>query len=210
MITGRFPHYNFCSLTLHFFVTHKHTVPLFLSIQASAEGRADSSVSDLPPCSSASLDRGGGFSAQDASGDRPPGQERPDLHTPTHAHCQGPQTAGGGWRQESIAHLDCKLQHRSLSMFFSPLQGDPSWLKPRGVEQRNEGLRWLREDRRAQQGGYNQQGVVYFADDDNTYSLQIFEEVGVLFLGSSAGNSFGCSLMSVKSTAEDACVLNVP
>lgn len=61
----------------------------------------------------------------------------------------------------------------------SPPQGDPSWLKPRGVEQRNEGLRWLREDRRAQPGGDNQQGVVYFADDDNTYSLQIFEEVGV-------------------------------
>lgn len=54
-----------------------------------------------------------------------------------------------------------------------PTQGDPSWLKPRGVEQRNEGLRWLREDRRDQ----NQQGVVYFADDDNTYSLQLFEEV---------------------------------
>lgn len=56
-------------------------------------------------------------------------------------------------------------------------QGDPSWLKPRGVEQRNEGLRWLREDRRAQLGGDSQHGVVYFADDDNTYSLQIFEEV---------------------------------
>ncbi|KAF0039136.1 hypothetical protein F2P81_009620 [Scophthalmus maximus] len=56
-------------------------------------------------------------------------------------------------------------------------EGDPSWLKPRGVEQRNEGLRWLREDRRAQPGGESQQGVVYFADDDNTYSLQIFEEM---------------------------------
>lgn len=69
-------------------------------------------------------------------------------------------------------------------------QGDPSWLKPRGVEQRNEGLRWLREDRRAQPGGDNQQGVVYFADDDNTYSLQIFEEVGLnifLFMSLSGG-----------------------
>ncbi|XP_071401172.1 galactosylgalactosylxylosylprotein 3-beta-glucuronosyltransferase 3-like, partial [Centroberyx affinis] len=55
--------------------------------------------------------------------------------------------------------------------------GDPSWLKPRGAEQRNEGLRWLREDRRAQQGADIQQGVVYFADDDNTYSLQLFEEM---------------------------------
>lgn len=63
----------------------------------------------------------------------------------------------------------------------SPSQGDPSWLKPRGVEQRNEGLRWLRENGRAQLGGINQQGVVYFADDDNTYSLQIFEEVVLEF-----------------------------
>lgn len=67
--------------------------------------------------------------------------------------------------------------NKSLNSHSAP-QGDPSWLKPRGVEQRNEGLRWLREDRRAQPGGDNQQGVVYFADDDNTYSLQIFEEVG--------------------------------
>ncbi|XP_057710880.1 galactosylgalactosylxylosylprotein 3-beta-glucuronosyltransferase 3 [Corythoichthys intestinalis] len=50
-------------------------------------------------------------------------------------------------------------------------EGDPNWLKPRGVEQRNEALRWLREDGKAREG------VVYFADDDNTYSLQIFEEM---------------------------------
>ncbi|XP_015251386.1 PREDICTED: galactosylgalactosylxylosylprotein 3-beta-glucuronosyltransferase 3 [Cyprinodon variegatus] len=56
-------------------------------------------------------------------------------------------------------------------------EGDPSWLKPRGVEQRNEGLRWLREDRKTQTGADDQQGVVYFADDDNTYSLQLFEEM---------------------------------
>lgn len=56
-------------------------------------------------------------------------------------------------------------------------EGDPSWLKPRGVEQRNEGLRWLREDRRIQPGEDGQRGVVYFADDDNTYSLQLFEEM---------------------------------
>ncbi|XP_054656161.1 galactosylgalactosylxylosylprotein 3-beta-glucuronosyltransferase 3 [Dunckerocampus dactyliophorus] len=50
-------------------------------------------------------------------------------------------------------------------------EGDPNWLKPRGVEQRNEALRWLREKT------HSQQGVVYFADDDNTYSLQLFEEM---------------------------------
>ena len=65
-----------------------------------------------------------------------------------------------------------------ITVVMSWSQGDPSWLKPRGAEQRNEGLRWLREDRRAPQGPDSQQGVVYFADDDNTYSIQLFQEVG--------------------------------
>lgn len=59
-------------------------------------------------------------------------------------------------------------------------EGDPSWLKPRGAEQRNEGLRWLRDmasASRGQQGAAAENGVVYFADDDNTYSLKLFEEV---------------------------------
>ena len=49
---------------------------------------------------------------------------------------------------------------------------DPSWLKPRGVEQRNVGLDWIIENT-----GAEDTGVVYFADDDNTYSLKLFEEV---------------------------------
>ncbi|XP_039582575.1 galactosylgalactosylxylosylprotein 3-beta-glucuronosyltransferase 3-like, partial [Passer montanus] len=51
--------------------------------------------------------------------------------------------------------------------------GAPSWLFPRGAEQRNRALRWLRDTR-----GAGEPGVVYFADDDNTYSLRLFEEVG--------------------------------
>ncbi|RMB90532.1 hypothetical protein DUI87_33133 [Hirundo rustica rustica] len=51
--------------------------------------------------------------------------------------------------------------------------GAPSWLFPRGAEQRNRALRWLRDTR-----GRDEPGVVYFADDDNTYSLRLFEEVG--------------------------------
>lgn len=67
-------------------------------------------------------------------------------------------------------------------------EGDPSWLKPRGAEQRNEGLRWLREMASASRGqqGANahtavEDAVVYFADDDNTYSLKLFEEVTPCF-----------------------------
>ncbi|MGH0176367.1 UNVERIFIED_CONTAM: hypothetical protein FKN15_072683 [Acipenser sinensis] len=54
---------------------------------------------------------------------------------------------------------------------FKLQEGDPNWLKPRGVEQRNLALQWLRENR-----GPSDEGVVYFADDDNTYSLRLFEE----------------------------------
>ncbi|XP_028676861.1 galactosylgalactosylxylosylprotein 3-beta-glucuronosyltransferase 2 [Erpetoichthys calabaricus] len=43
---------------------------------------------------------------------------------------------------------------------------------PRATEQRNAGLAWLRGHRGAQHSG-----VVFFADDDNTYSLELFEEM---------------------------------
>lgn len=45
----------------------------------------------------------------------------------------------------------------------------------RGVEQRNMGLKWIRE--RAQTSQLIRNGVLYFADDDNTYDIQLFEEV---------------------------------
>lgn len=51
-------------------------------------------------------------------------------------------------------------------------EGDPRWLKARGVEQRNLGLKWIRQNFRS-----DMKGVVYFGDDDNTYDLRIFEQV---------------------------------
>ncbi len=53
--------------------------------------------------------------------------------------------------------------------------GDKKWSKPRGVVQRNEGLAWIRENAPRSSDGPG--GVVYFADDDNTYGLQLFEEM---------------------------------
>lgn len=41
--------------------------------------------------------------------------------------------------------------------------------KPRGVSNRNRGLKWIRENATT--------GVVYFADDDNTYDLELFRQV---------------------------------
>ncbi|XP_054884880.1 galactosylgalactosylxylosylprotein 3-beta-glucuronosyltransferase 1 isoform X4 [Poeciliopsis prolifica] len=44
---------------------------------------------------------------------------------------------------------------------------------PRGTMQRNLALRWLRETFK----NNSQPGIVYFADDDNSYSLELFEEM---------------------------------
>jgi len=49
---------------------------------------------------------------------------------------------------------------------------DPHWSKPRGVFQRNEALAWLRNNFKV-----GEAGVVYFADDDNAYSVELFEEI---------------------------------
>ncbi|XP_005106938.1 galactosylgalactosylxylosylprotein 3-beta-glucuronosyltransferase 2 [Aplysia californica] len=54
---------------------------------------------------------------------------------------------------------------------FKLASNDPSWLKPRGVLQRNAGLAWLRSNTK------KQPGVLFFVDDDNTYSLRLFEEM---------------------------------
>ena len=45
----------------------------------------------------------------------------------------------------------------------------------RGVEQRNTALKWIREN-----FDYNKTcGAVYFMDDDNTYHIKLFDEVGI-------------------------------
>lgn len=56
---------------------------------------------------------------------------------------------------------------------FKLNESDPNWLKPRGVLQRNRALQWLCDH----QIPDKELAVVYFADDDNTYDVRIFEEV---------------------------------
>ncbi|XP_068736740.1 galactosylgalactosylxylosylprotein 3-beta-glucuronosyltransferase 3-like [Montipora capricornis] len=46
-------------------------------------------------------------------------------------------------------------------------------LKPRGVEQRNLAIEWIRKNINP----HRTPGVVYFADDDNTYDNRIFDEM---------------------------------
>lgn len=50
-----------------------------------------------------------------------------------------------------------------------PVKYRKNKVKPRGVSNRNRGLQWIRANAT--------DGVLYFADDDNTYDLDIFEEV---------------------------------
>ncbi|XP_043261562.1 galactosylgalactosylxylosylprotein 3-beta-glucuronosyltransferase I isoform X1 [Colletes gigas] len=72
--------------------------------------------------------------------------------------------------------LDSDLRHTHLNAVTPPNyklgRNDPNWKKPRGVEQRNEALRWLRDNVKL-----TDKGVVYFADDDNTYSVKLFHEM---------------------------------
>ena len=44
--------------------------------------------------------------------------------------------------------------------------------KPRGVASRRAGLDWVRKNHDS-----SKDGVIYFADDDNTYDLKLFEEL---------------------------------
>ncbi|XP_064623547.1 galactosylgalactosylxylosylprotein 3-beta-glucuronosyltransferase 3-like isoform X2 [Lineus longissimus] len=72
-----------------------------------------------------------------------------------------------------LANCGVKYTHLSAETpaSYRLAEKDPNWLKPKGTLQRNFALDWLRKNRSGQGG------VVYFADDDNTYSLEIFEEM---------------------------------
>eukprot|EP00794_Sanderia_malayensis_P017770 gene17770-19546_t len=63
-------------------------------------------------------------------------------------------------------HLCVKTQSK-----LERKENDPTWVKHRGVDQRNLGLKWIRENIE------DHNGVIYFADDDNTYDLRLFNEM---------------------------------
>ena len=44
--------------------------------------------------------------------------------------------------------------------------------KPKGVSNRRASMKWILENHK-----WQQDGVLYFADDDNTYDLKLFEEI---------------------------------
>ena len=66
------------------------------------------------------------------------------------------------------------LKKIGLSYTHLSIKTPPDVTRSRGALQRNLALAWLRKTFHSNR---SVQGVVYFADDDNTYSLDIFKEV---------------------------------
>lgn len=79
-------------------------------------------------------------------------------------------------KTDKVRHFLAKYQipythiHVATPQQIKLKSSDPDWLKPRGVLQRNAGLSWIR----ASLDPHKDKGVVYFADDDNTYSIELF------------------------------------
>lgn len=78
----------------------------------------------------------------------------------------------------TVKHFKSDLQVVHLAAMtperYRPRPHDPNWLQPRGVMQRNAGLEYLRS---LSPSAVEPDAVMFFADDDNTYDLQLFEEM---------------------------------
>ncbi|CAJ0955711.1 unnamed protein product, partial [Mesorhabditis belari] len=66
-----------------------------------------------------------------------------------------------------FTHINAKTTSKKKMKY-----SDPSWKLPRGVEQRNAALHWIRT-----QFSSLRRGVLYFGDDDNTYDWRLFSEM---------------------------------
>uniref|UniRef100_A0A1B0BGI4 Galactosylgalactosylxylosylprotein 3-beta-glucuronosyltransferase n=1 Tax=Glossina palpalis gambiensis TaxID=67801 RepID=A0A1B0BGI4_9MUSC len=64
------------------------------------------------------------------------------------------------------------MLHIKTPAAFKLQNKDPNWIKPRGVEQRNLALNWLRTN-----VDPDKHSIVYFMDDDNAYSAELFVEM---------------------------------
>lgn len=75
-------------------------------------------------------------------------------------------------KNEFDFHTITKL-HTKTPDQYKLKRGEPSWLHPKGIWQRNKALDWIRENL----SDLDDNGVIYFADDDNTYDLELFNEM---------------------------------
>ncbi|CAF1526750.1 unnamed protein product, partial [Adineta steineri] len=56
--------------------------------------------------------------------------------------------------------------------YLKPTQNQSTWRRPRGMFQKNIALQWIRSNTNR-----NDDALVYFADDDNTYHWKLFQEI---------------------------------
>ncbi|CAF3822582.1 unnamed protein product [Rotaria sordida] len=56
--------------------------------------------------------------------------------------------------------------------YLKPTQNQSTWRRPRGMIQKNIGLQWIRQNTNS-----NDDALIYFADDDNTYHWKLFQEI---------------------------------
>ncbi|XP_028822937.1 galactosylgalactosylxylosylprotein 3-beta-glucuronosyltransferase 2 [Denticeps clupeoides] len=87
-----------------------------------------------------------------------------------HFHWIVVEDAGGRTELVSRFLARCGLAHTHLHV-LTPRRFKRTGM-PRATEQRNAALGWIRQHRSPRD-----RGVVFFADDDNTYSLELFEEM---------------------------------
>lgn len=79
-----------------------------------------------------------------------------------------------------------KLQNRSVQLFaktptdYKLKANDPNWKLPRGVQQRNVALDFVRKKIAETPTRHS---VVYFMDDDNSYSIHLFGEMNKIKRG---------------------------
>ncbi|XP_063230155.1 galactosylgalactosylxylosylprotein 3-beta-glucuronosyltransferase I [Bacillus rossius redtenbacheri] len=95
----------------------------------------------------------------------------PGLHWLVVEDAPGPSALVSKLLQRSMVNHTLLYKPTPPAMKLSDKEGH--WTKPRGVAQRNAGLKWLRDNLVPGRDA----GVVYFADDDNAYSLELFEEM---------------------------------
>lgn len=79
-----------------------------------------------------------------------------------------------------VFRLKNKFNFHSITHLYEPTPkkfklkpGEPSWKYPKGVWQRNKALDWIRDNL----ADLDLSGAIYFADDDNTYDLELFDEI---------------------------------
>lgn len=80
--------------------------------------------------------------------------------------------------------LENGLEKRSVQLYAKTrIQNttDINANRLKGVDQRNTGLKWVRE--RLSEKGDNEHSIVYFMDDDNTYSIKLFKEMSKIERG---------------------------